>query len=178
MASYSYVAVDIDGKEKKGKMEAPDEDRVFYTLRSEGYFPVTIRELGVFNVNFNIQLGSPIKPRDLSVFCRQFYSILKAGVPIVAALEMLVEQTEHKALRKATKNTLFMVAKGEKLADSMRNQGKIFPPILINMIEAGEISGSLETSLERMSIHFEKEARLNALMKRHRFIRQQLVLWH
>ena len=166
MAGYAYVAVDTYGKEKKGKMEAPDEDRVFHTLKAEGFFPVSIKQLGLLNRDINIQLTNPVKPRDLSVFTRQFVSILHAGVPIVSALDMLVEQTENKTLRKALSSTLLMVEKGERLADAMRNQGKIFPPILINMVEAGESSGNLETALERMAIHFEKDARLKALMKK------------
>ncbi len=166
MAGYAYVAIDEEGKERKGKMEAPDENRVFHTLRAEGLFPVTIKQLGILQRDINIQLTNPVKPRDLGIFARQFVSILQAGVPIVAALDMLVEQTENKTLRKAISNTLTMVEKGEGLADAMRNQGKIFPPILINMVEAGEVSGNLETSLERMAVHFEKEAKLKALLKK------------
>lgn len=166
MAGYAYVAIDTDGKEKKGKMEAPNEDRVFHTLKAEGFFPVTIKQLSILNREINIQLTNPVKTRDLSVFTRQFVSILHAGVPIVAALEMLVEQTENHNLRKALTSTLIMVEKGERLADAMRNQGKIFPPILINMVEAGEASGSLEVALERMATHFEKEAKLKTLLKK------------
>lgn len=166
MAGFSYVAIDIQGKEKKGKMEAPDKDRVFHTLKAEGFYPISIKELGKLNREINIDITNSVKPRDLSVFTRQFVSILKAGVPIVSTLEMLVEQTENKKLREAIKKTQFMVEKGEHLADAMRNQGKIFPPILINMVEAGESSGSLEVALSRMSIHFEKESKIKALVKK------------
>lgn len=166
MAGYAYVAVDMQGKEKKGKMEAPDKDRVLHTLKAEGLYPVSIKELSFINRDINITIGNSVKARDLSVFTRQFVSILHAGVPIVSALEMLVEQTENKQLKKAIMDTQIMVERGERLADAMRNQGKIFPPIFINMIEAGEASGSLEISLDRMSIHFEKEAKLKALTKK------------
>ncbi|MDF2538295.1 MAG: Type secretory pathway, component PulF [Herbinix sp.] len=166
MAGYAYIAIDANGKEKKGKMEAPDQDRVFHTLKAEGYFPVSIKELGFLNRDLQINLTNPVKPRDLSVFTRQFHSILAAGVPIIRALQMLVEQTQNKSLKKAIQDTQLMVEKGERLADAMRNQGKIFPPILINMVEAGETSGSLEIAFERMAIHFEKEAKLKALVKK------------
>ncbi|HHU74864.1 MAG TPA: type II secretion system F family protein [Clostridiales bacterium] len=166
MAGYSYIAIDPDGKERKGKMEAPNEERVFYTLKAEGYFPVSIKELGVLNKDFQRNMGSPIKLRELSVFSRQFYRILHAGIPIVRALSMLIEQTENKKLRKAVKETLVLVEKGERLADAMRNQGKIFPPLMINLIEAGEASGNLEVALERISVQFEKEARLRAMVKK------------
>lgn len=166
MAGYAYVAVDIQGKEKKGKMEAPDKDKVLHSLKAEGLYPVSIKELSFINRDLNIDIGNSVKARDLSVFSRQFVSILNAGVPIVSALEMLVEQTENKRLKKAIMDTQIMVERGERLADAMRNQGKIFPPILINMVEAGEASGSLEISLDRMSTHFEKEAKLKALVKK------------
>lgn len=166
MAGYAYVAIDTYGKERKGKMEAPDQDRVFHTLRADGFFPVSIKELGFLNRDINIEISNPVTSRDLSVFSRQFVSILAAGVPIVKALQMLVEQTENKKLKKAVLNSQIMVEKGERLADAMRNQGKTFPPILINMVEAGEASGSLEVALDRMSIHFEKEAKLKAMVKK------------
>ena len=76
LAGYSYVAIDAYGKEIKGKMEAPDQDRVYHTLKAEGMFPVTIKQLGILQKDINIQLSNPIKPRDLSVFTRQFVSIL------------------------------------------------------------------------------------------------------
>lgn len=166
MAGYSYIAINSFGKEIKGKMEAPDEERVFYTLKSEGLYPVTIKELGILTKDLNIQLKNPVKTRDLSVFTRQFVTILRSGVPIIEALYMMEEQTENKVLKKAINSTLLMVQRGERLADAMRNQGKIFPPILINMVEAGEVSGSLEVALERMAVHFEKESKLHALIRK------------
>lgn len=166
MAGYAYVAIDIYGKEKKGKMEAPDEERVFHTLKAEGLYPVSIKELGILSRDINIQISNPVKTRDLSVFTRQFVTILNAGVPIIEALWMLEEQTENKTLRQAIAGTQLMVQKGERLADAMRNQGKTFPPILINMVEAGEASGGLEVALERMALHFEKESKLRALLRK------------
>ena len=166
MAGYAYLAIDLNGKEKKGKMEAPNQDRVFHTLKADGYIPVSIKELGLLNRDINIQIGSSVKARDLSVFSRQFVSILSAGVPIVKALQMLVDQTENKSLRKAILNTQLMVERGERLADAMRNQGRIFPPMLINLVEAGEASGNLETALERSSIQFEKETKLKAMVQK------------
>lgn len=166
MASFAYVAVDPDGKQRKGKMEAPTQERVFHTLRADGLFPVSIKELGILSRDIQINITNPVKPRDLSIFARQFNSIISAGVPIVKALQMLVDQTENKILKKAIINTQIMVERGERLADAMRNQGKTFPPMLINMIEAGEASGNLEISLERISVQFEKEARLRAMVKK------------
>lgn len=166
MAGYIYLAIDSNGREKRGRMEAPNEERVFRVLKSDGLFPVSIKEQNIFNRDINISFGRSIKARDYSVFARQFVSILSAGVPIIKALEMIVDQTENKSLKKGLQEVKTLVEKGEKLADAMRSQGKTFPPILINMVEAGEASGSLEIALERMATHFEKEAKLKSLVKK------------
>lgn len=101
----------------------------------------------------------------MSVFCRQFSSILKAGVSVINALEMLSEQTENKKLQEAIKRTQDSVEKGETLSDSMK-QNEEFPSILVDMVKAGEASGSLENSLTRMAIQFEKDAKLKGVVKK------------
>jgi type IV pilus assembly protein PilC len=156
----------MKGKEKRGKMEAPNADRVFQTLKTDGYFPIKISEQNIFNKDINISLSNPIKARDYSVFARQFDSIISAGVPIIKAFELVIEQTENKSLRKGLTETMSLLQKGERLADAMRYQGKIFPPILINMVEAGETSGKLEIAMDRMATHFEKEAKIKSLVKK------------
>jgi type IV pilus assembly protein PilC len=166
MASYSYIVIDSRGKEQKGAMEATNEDKVNTSLRAAGYIPISIIPQNVLTRDININIGNPVKPRDLSAFCRQFCSILTAGVSITSALHLLEEQTEKKVIKKAIAEARSDVERGETLADAMRRQGKIFPPILINMIEAGEKSGSLDRSLERMAIHFEKDSKMKALMKK------------
>ncbi len=166
MSGYTYIAIDGNGKEKRGRMEAPNEERVLHSLKTDGFIPITVKEQTIFNRDLNISMGNPIKPRDYSVFARQFVSILSAGVPILQALDLLIDQTECKQLRTGIQGTKVLVEKGERLADAMRNQGKIFPPILINMVEAGESSGSLEIALDRMAIHFEKDAKIKSLVKK------------
>ncbi|MDF2486565.1 MAG: Type secretory pathway, component PulF [Herbinix sp.] len=166
MAGYIYIAVDMNGKEKRGKMEAPNADRVFQALKSEGYFPIKISEQNIFNKDITISLSNPIKARDYSIFARQFNSIISAGVPIIKALEMIIDQTEDKHLRKGLVETMSLLQRGERLADAMRYQGKIFPPILINMVEAGESSGKLEVAMDRMATHFEKDAKIKSLVKK------------
>ncbi len=100
----------------------------------------------------------------MSVFCRQFASILKAGVSVINALEMLGEQTENKRLKEAIERTQSSVEKGENLSDSMR-ENEEFPSILVDMIKAGEASGSLENSLTRMAIQFEKRCQVKRCCK-------------
>ena len=162
MPGYSYVAVDQRGKEKRGRIEAENRDAVSQQLKKDGLFPVEIKEQGVLNKEIDLSIGKKVKPRDLSVFCRQFVSITQAGVPMKEALQMMTEQTENKWLKRATADVLLNVEKGNTLADSMAATPDVFPPMLVNMVHAGESSGSLEMSFDRMATHFEKEAKLKA----------------
>ena len=166
MPGFSYVAVDKRGKEKRGSLEAETRERALEHLKAEGLIPVSVREQGALNKEIDFSIGKKVKPRDLSVFCRQFVSITQAGVPMKEALQMLSEQTENKWLKRAISEVLLNVEKGNTLADSMRSQPDIFPPMLVNMVEAGEQSGSLEMAFSRMAVHFEKEAKLKATIKK------------
>ena len=162
MPGYSYVAVDQRGKEKRGRIEAENREAVSQQLKKDGLFPVEIKEQGVLNKEIDLSIGKKVKPRDLSVFCRQFVSITQAGVPMKEALQMMTEQTENKWLKKGIAEVLTNVEKGNTLADSMAAIPDVFPPMLVNMVHAGESSGSLEMSFDRMATHFEKEAKLKA----------------
>ena len=166
MTEYVYTAVGKDGKKVKGTISANNQSRAMSMLREQGLLPTKVEQQNIFNKEINISIGSPVKPRDLSVFCRQFQSILAAGVTIVEALGMLVDQTENKAFAKAIRETQTAVQKGSTLAEAMKLSPKIYPSLLINMVEAGEASGSLELAMERMSVQFEKSAKLKALVKK------------
>ncbi len=166
MPGFSYIAVDRNGKEKKGSIQADTREKALETLKSGGLIPVSVREQGVLNKDLDFSIGKKVKPRDLSVFCRQFVSIMQAGVPMKEALQMMEEQTENKWLKRSIGEVLASVEKGNTLADSMRAESKTFPPMLINMVEAGESAGNLDTAFARMAVHFEKEAKLKATIRK------------
>lgn len=166
MDSFSYTAISLDGKEKKGSMEATSADKVVEQLKADGLIPVNVAQQSALSKDLNLSFGGKVKARDLSLFCRQFVGILSAGVSIINALDIMSEQTSNKKLAQAIKDVQIAVEKGDNLATAMKMQGKIFPSILINMVEAGEASGNLEIAFERMGEHFEKENRLKALIKK------------
>ena len=166
MADYSYIAIEKNGKEIKGSMESDSREKVEQKLRSQGCIPLEIKEQNALQKDIKIGVGKKVKTRDLSVFCRQFVSMLRAGVSIVEALDMLSIQTENKTLSQAIREVRTEIGKGSTLSEAMEKQNKVFPPMLINMVEAGETSGSIDKSLERMAIQFEKEAKLKGMMKR------------
>ena len=101
MADYSYIAIEKSGKEIKGSMESDSREKVEQKLRSQGCIPLEIKEQNALQKDIKIGVGKKVKTRDLSVFCRQFVSMLRAGVSIVEALDMLSIQTENKTLSQA-----------------------------------------------------------------------------
>lgn len=165
MASFGYEAVDENGKVKKGSIEADTKDKAIAALKADGYIPVSIAEQSLLTKDIQIDIGGKPKSRDYSVFCRQFVSMTQAGVTLIDALNMLGEQTENKKLAKAIKEIQMGVEKGESLTNSMREQ-KFLPSLLISMVEAGEASGSLDTALDRMATHFEKDNRVKSMVKK------------
>ena len=166
MIDYVYTAIRKDGKKVKGTVSATNESRARILLKEQGLVPTKIAKQTALNKDIDINIGAAVSLRDLSVFCRQFHSILKAGVTIVEALDMLSGQTENKTFAKVIAETRSSVQKGSSLAEAMKAHPKIYPGILINMVEAGEVSGSLEVALERMAIQFEKSARTKSLVKK------------
>lgn len=166
MPVYSYVAVDKKGKEKRGSMDADTREKVNEFLKNEGLLAVSVKEQGILNKELDFSIGKKVKSRDLSVFCRQFVSIMQAGVPMKEALQMLGLQTENKQLKKSIENVLSSIEKGNTLADSMRGENQTFPAMLTNMVEAGESSGNLEMAFTRMAVQFEKDAKLKATIRK------------
>lgn len=166
MAAWGFVAIDKSGKEVKGSREADNEEQVLRELKAQGLIVLEVTEQNALTKDISIDIGGKPSARDLSVFCRQFASITRAGVTIIEALRMLAEATENKKMQKALLNVRADVEKGETFADSLAKHPMVFPELLIQMARAGESSGSLETSMERMAIQFEKSAKTKALVKK------------
>ena len=156
MPSYSYVAVNRMGKRVKDKVDASSIETAKNSLRAAGYSILEIKELGAMEKDIELPfLGNP-SSKDMALFCRQFQSVLRAGVPVSAVLSMMGQQTENKKLAAAIKEMQVSIEKGETLAGSMRKHPKIFNNMLVNMVAAGEESGNLEESFGQMEQWFDK----------------------
>lgn len=153
---YNYTAITKNGFKVSGSVESNSENDVLRMIKNNGYLPVSIDRDVEAEAGIEI-FAKKVKKKDLAVFCRQFYTMLDAGLNIVNSLDILSVQTENKTLRKAITDVAEDVQKGVTLSEAMRIHEKVFPSILINMVEAGEVSGNLDTILERMAVHFEKE---------------------
>ena len=163
MAVFNYKVVDKNGKNKKGTIEAPNRDGAEKKLKADGYAIMSLTEQ---NSPFSWGLiKKKVKSKDLAVFCKQFSAVIRAGVTIISALELMGDQIENKTLQRAVMDAKTYVEKGGTLADALRVNSEVFPPIMINMVAAGELSGNLEICLDRLTEHFEKDNALSAKIK-------------
>ncbi len=163
MAVFNYKVVDRNGKNKKGTIEAPNRDGAEKKLKADGYAIMSLTEQ---NSPFSGGLiKKKVKSKDLAVFCKQFSAVIRAGVTIISALELMGDQIENKTLQRAVMDAKTYVEKGGTLADALRVNSEVFPPIMINMVAAGELSGNLEICLDRLTEHFEKDNALSAKIK-------------
>lgn len=159
MPGFNYTAIDRNGKRVRSSLDASSIETAKSSLRGAGYTILDIKEQTTLNRDIEIPfLGKP-KAKDMAVFCRQFVSILRAGVSVASVLAMLGQQTGNKKLRAAIREMQADVEKGESLATSMRRHPKIFPAILVNMVSAGEASGNLEESFRQMELYFDRSKR-------------------
>ena len=159
MPGFNYTAIDRNGKRVRSSLDASSIETAKSSLRGAGYTILDIKEQTTLNRDIEIPfLGNP-KAKDMAVFCRQFVSILRAGVSVASVLSMLGQQTSNKKLRAAIREMQADVEKGESLATSMRRHPKIFPAILVNMVSAGEASGNLEESFLQMERYFDRSKR-------------------
>lgn len=159
MPGFNYTAINRNGKRVRSSLDASSIETAKSSLRGAGYTILDIKEQTTLNRDIEIPfLGNP-KAKDMAVFCRQFVSILRAGVSVASVLSMLGQQTGNKKLRAAIREMQADVEKGESLASSMRRHPKIFPAILVNMVSAGEASGNLEDSFRQMELYFERSKR-------------------
>ena len=161
---FKYKAVTQHGQIVEGFFEANSESDVVSMIKGNNNMPISI-EMDI-GADAQIELFSrKVKKRDLAVFCRQFYTMINAGLGIIKCLDILAVQTENKTLKKAITNINEDVQKGFVLSEAMKKHKKIFPTILTSMVEAGEVSGNLDTIMERMAVHFEKENRIENKIK-------------
>lgn len=166
MAKYKYLITNKYGKEKRGVTDATSEEAAIAKLKADGSVVLEIKEAtSLGDASWNITLGNPVSKKDITIFCKQFYSILTAGVTVIDGLRMVHDQTENKYLRQALFNVQVAVEKGDSLAAAMETEKKVFPSILINMVAAGEATGNLEVAFDRICNQFDKDMRLSSMVK-------------
>jgi len=168
MPVYKWQGVSPKGETLKGEMEAASREAVIIRLRSQRIQPQPskIKEKGALDAEINLPtFGSPVKPRDVIIFTRQFATMIDAGLPIVQCLQILAAQTDSKPFRKVISTIKDDVESGTTLADAIRKHPKVFSDLYTSMVQAGEIAGILDTILVRLANYLEKTAKLKSKIK-------------
>lgn len=163
MATYVYEVRDKTGKVVRGTLEGEGRDAVSAKLREMGYIILNLDEKsgGLGNISF----GSGVKSKDLTIFSRQFATMINAGLSLTKCLSILGAQTESAGLRTVISQVGKDVEAGQSLSDAMAKHPKVFPGIFINMVRAGETGGVLDEVLLRVADHFENEGNLRSRIK-------------
>lgn len=166
MEVYNYKAKSPSGEIISGTINAETKADVAIHIKDQGFFVTQIKKEVVKKSLLNHEIFEEnINLYDLSVFCRQFSTLISAGVPIVNTLTILIEQTEKPKFKRIIKNLENEVLRGTSLSETLKTYPKVFPELMVNMVNAGEIGGILETVMERLAIQYEKEYRMTAKFK-------------
>jgi len=166
MATFKYTVRDKAGKAVEGSIEGATKDAVSAKLRSMGYVIVSLNESGgVFERISSFQFGTGVKSADITIFARQFATMIGAGLSLTKCLAILGAQTESASLRVIINQIARDVESGQSLSDAMVKHPKVFPPIFVNMVRSGETGGVLDEVLNRVADHFEREAMIKGRIK-------------
>lgn len=166
--TYAYRGRNADGKVVKGRIDAPGESAVASRLRTMGLSPISIEEAPEatgLNREINLGFGSGVKLKDLAIMSRQMATMIGSGLSILRTLNIVAEQTENKKLAGIMGHVRDDVESGIAISDAMKKNADVFPPLMVNMIRAGETGGFLDASLESVAENFEKEVKLRGTIK-------------
>ncbi len=150
MPVFEYTARTATGEETKGTVDLPSREDVVKHLRQNRMMVVRVRE------QQKKKRSKRVPTRDIVIFTRQFATMINSGLPLVQALDILVKQTENKALSETTRQVVYDVESGNTLADALDKHKGAFSALFVNMVAAGEAGGILDTILLRLATFLEK----------------------
>lgn len=165
MPVYKYKAISPDGQAVESTTTAKSKEEVITILRQNRQIPVYVVEHIEGKDVKTLDLFNKVRIKDIAVFCRQFYAMLNAGVTIINCLDILRQQIENRRLRTVTGDVYEDVQKGLTFSEALKKHEEVFPELLVNMVAAGEASGNLDTIMDRMALHYEKENKINTKIR-------------
>ena len=159
MPKFKYTAVDANGNNVSDTIFATDITEFNALLKQKQEYVISVKELedDMQKARSN---SSAIGMKDISILCKQFSTMLNSGITIIKSLDVLYRQAEKKKIKDILLKVYEQVQVGKGLSEAMANVEGAFPPFMISMIESGEVSGSLESVMERLAIHYEKQLAL------------------
>ncbi|CEP66033.1 Type II secretion system F domain [Moorella glycerini] len=164
--NFAYRGRDARGNAVSGNIEAESQELAIRELRRQGIFITYCRPAVVTPArDWRRLFRRPVSRRDLALFSRQLATMLGAGLPIVTALHILQRQAENPSLRESIGMLLQDLESGEAFYRALERQPRVFPPIFIHTVEAGELGGALDETLERLAGHLEREHEVEEKVK-------------
>src|SRR5690625_4639550 len=161
MLYFKYVGRTEKGFLKRGTIQSKSRQQAITELREKGIQPREVTETKPTILNKDLSIGTnSVKQHDFIIYCRQFATLIRAGVSILDATKILADQTDSKGLQKALNEVEEEIREGRSFSEAIANHAKIFPPIFVNMIRAGEMTGNLDDTLDRLASYFEKQYNL------------------
>jgi type IV pilus assembly protein PilC len=157
MAEFVWEARARTGVVRKGAMEAESEDAVNQRLRAQQLQPTKVKKKAR---EFQFNIGSGVSPKDIVTFTRLFATMIDAGLPIVQCLDILQGQTDNKIFANVLRDVKSSVEQGATFSDSLRRHPKVFDHLYVNLVQAGEVGGILDTILNRLAVYIEKAMKL------------------
>ena len=167
---FDYKVRDLRGSIKSGTLEAESQAQVATKLKSMGYAPISISQVGGGGgMSKEISFGSfgkkKVTLKDLSIFARQFATMVNSGLSLLRALSILTDQTENKELARILGEVRNDIETGNSLSSGMAKHPEAFPPLMVNMCKAGEIGGFLDSVMLQIANNYEAEVKLRGKVK-------------
>jgi type IV pilus assembly protein PilC len=163
MPVFTYKGTNRSGGNVSGEVTATSKAELQNLLRRQQITPTKMSEKGK---EFNMPtFGAGVNAKELAIFTRQFSVMIDAGLPLVQCLEILASQQENKMFQKVLTGTRASVEGGATLSAAMRQYPKVFDSLYVNMVEAGETGGILDTILQRLSSYIEKNVKLQRAVR-------------
>src|SRR5882757_5298498 len=166
--TFQYKVKDKSGKLVEGSLEAENAQLVVSKLRSMGYVPIEIQQQGGVRLQRDLKIpgfSDRVKLKEVSVFSRQFATMINSGLSLLRSLNILAEQTESKALADIVNQVRMDVEKGSSLSQAMSKHPKAFNRLYVSMVRAGEVGGALDSVLLRLADTIEKQVELRRKVK-------------
>lgn len=159
MPVFKYQGRTASGAMKKGTITASSESDAIAKLRTKGINPREVTE-STSILHKELTIGARLKTQDFVVYLRQFSTLIRAGISVVDATNVLAHQTSSKALKSALFHIEEEVRSGTAFSEAADHHKKLFPPLFISMMRVGEATGNLDATLERLATYYEKQHRL------------------
>lgn len=157
LLDYSYNAVDQAGDQQTGTIKADSREAVESELKQRGLIVVGVKEHRAPLAAMNIRIGKKIKASELTLLTRQLSTMISSGMTLLRACYVLEEQLENKALKDTISSVRDSIESGNQFSEALANHPKVFSPLFIAMVRAGEAGGVLEQSLQRVADQLEKD---------------------